>query len=72
MPVCMVCNERYYYASEIDPPERCVCGMNFGYDLWVDTGTWREYLNLRWLQFRWWFARKTWVLAVWATPEGGE
>lgn len=69
MPRCNVCHEKYYYASEVDPPESCMCGMEFGYNLWVDSGSLREYAQLKWLQLRWKASKWLWKIAEWFTPE---
>ena len=69
MPQCNVCGERYYYSSEVDPPEPCMCGEEFGYDLWVDSGSWREWVRLKTLQYRWRLAKVVWKLSEWVTPK---
>ena len=69
MPMCNICGERWYRESEVDPEESCLCGERFSYDLWADSGSWREYGRLRWLQFRWRVAKWAWKVCEWITPK---
>ena len=69
MPKCNVCEEKYYYHSEVDPPEHCMCGMDFGYDLWADTGSWTEWWQLVVLRGRWRLSKAVWWFAELVTPK---